>query len=121
MEEWFAQGMVTSLSDPKYREMVAIRRALRAEGQEMASKRTKAKATPQTAAYSDVCLMQRRANRSDHRPKIFRGALDPFGLSGPMTYIEVAQALTGRLCKLLPTSPVRPAVFLKEVTVRQGA
>ncbi len=121
VEEWLAQGLVKSISDPKYREMAATRKASKAGAKERASKRAKAQPKPQPATFADVCLYQRRVSRSANRPRIFRGVLDPVALTGPRTCSLVAQALVGKFCKPLPTAPVPHAVFLKEVTARQGA
>ena len=115
VEEWLSQGLVKSISDPQYREMAATRKASKAGAKERASKRAKAQTKPQHTNFADVCLNQRRTNRSPNRPMIFRIASDPNAVSGPWTCSEAIQALVGRVCKQVPSFPDPPPIFRGEV------
>lgn len=119
VEAWFAEREVYGFDDPKYKEIVALRKAKKAkkaEAKQSSAKAPKAQAMPLLSTFSQLRLGQLRSGAPGSRYTRFVGSAQSGCKSVPQTATSVAQSVIATLFPKLICSPSESSCFsMKEV------
>lgn len=117
VEAWFAELEVYGFDDPKYKEIVAARKAktaMRAKAKKTSAKAPKARAMPLIPTFSQVRLGQLRLGDPASGITRFDGYAKPGSKSGPQTATRVAQSVIATLCPRSSFNTSKSSYFLKK-------
>ncbi len=108
VEAWFAELEVYGFDDPKYKAIVAARKAKKAkrdEAKKTSAKAPKAQVMPLIPTFSQVRLAQLRLGAPETGITRFVVYAQAVPKSGPQTATKVAQSVIATLCPSLIFSP----------------
>ncbi len=108
VEAWFAELEVYGFDDPKYKAIIAARRAKtakKAEAKKTSAKARKAQAMTLLPTFSQVRLAQLRLDTPGSGIRHFDGYAQSGSKPGPQTATMVAQSVIATLCPKLIFSP----------------